>query len=233
MELYLIRHGQSTNNVLEDPRDRVCDPPLTALGWEQARRLAYHLATGSRLGTSDGAHSGGYGITRLYCSPMWRALQTTWPVAEALGLAPEVWVDLHEHGGIYLDHGDEKGIVGYPGKTRQEILEEFPGYVLPDEITDHGWWTGGWEELAACYARAVKVADRLREWAGRDERIALISHGTFMDALLKALLNQLPGYHLWYSHFNTGITRIDFLEDGRLRVRYLNRIEHLPPDLIS
>ena len=54
-----------------------------------------------------------------------------------------------------------------------------------------------------------------------------------MDTLLKALFNQLPSHHLWYHHYNTAITRIDFDEEGRLHLRYLNRIDHLPPDLVS
>ena len=82
----------------------------------------------------------GYGIERLFCSAMHRSLQTAKPVSAALGLDPEVWVDIHESGGIFLNHYDERGIVGYPGMTREEIAEEFPNYLLPEEITDHGWW---------------------------------------------------------------------------------------------
>ncbi len=237
MELYLIRHGQSTNNALMDPTHRECDPPLTELGQRQAQLLAQHLANGFNpkyFGmSSDDDDSRGYRITRLYCSPMWRALQTAQPISQALGLAPEVWIEIHEHGGIYLDHGEDGGIVGYPGKTRSEILQEFPNYVLPEGITEQGWWRDGREEIADCHARAIKVAEQLRSWANTEECIALVSHGTFIDALLKALFNQLPGYHLFYHHHNTAITRIDFDAEGRLHLRYLNRIDHLPPELIS
>ena len=73
----------------------------------------------------------------------------------------------------------------------------------------------------------------LREWDNSDERVALVSHGGFIDALLKALCNQLPSQHLWYHHYNTAITRLDFDQDDRLHLRYLNRIDHLPPALIS
>jgi broad specificity phosphatase PhoE len=224
MELYLIRHGQSTNNTLADQQVRVCDPPLTELGRQQAERLAEHLADGKR----------GYGITRLYVSPMWRALQTAQAVGRALGLPVEVWIEVHESGGVYLDHGEEGGIVAYPGKTRAEMLAEFPDYVLPESITEQGWWRGeGREDWSACQGRAIQVAGQLRVWAAEDERIAIISHGGFANALLKALFNQLPSRHLWYAHNNTGITRIDFSADGRLGVQFLNRMEHLPPELIS
>jgi broad specificity phosphatase PhoE len=73
----------------------------------------------------------------------------------------------------------------------------------------------------------------LRECAASHERIAVISHGGFMDALLKALTNQLPNPHLFYHHYNTGITSVDFRPDGTVDLRYLNRFDHLPPELIS
>jgi len=244
MELYLIRHGQSTNNALADINARTRDPDLTDLGRQQAKLVAEHLTSGisPEVAIANGVEDThvspkrGYGLTKLYCSPMRRALQTTQPISDALGLTPEVWLDIHEKGGIYLDHGKEKGCVGYPGMTRCEILAEFPDYLLPDEITSGGWWKNGYEDWPACQGRAIKVMHQLRDWAsnGRvDERIALVSHGGFMDALLKALCDQLPSKHIWYHHFNTAITRIDFRESGGLSLRFMNRVEHLSPQLVS
>jgi 2,3-bisphosphoglycerate-dependent phosphoglycerate mutase len=241
MELYLIRHAQSANNALADHQDRVCDPHLTELGQRQAKVVAQHLTNGltpelaksSSVETTCSIHRRGYDITRLYCSPMLRALQTAQSISQALGIAPEVWVDIHEQGGIFLDHGETGGVVGYPGKTRSEILAEFPNYQLPDNITETGWWNKGYEEWPACHGRAIKVARQLREWGDSEERLALVSHGGFIDALLKALCNQLPSHHLWYHHYNTAITRVDFGQDDRLHLRFLNRVDHLPPELIS
>ncbi len=242
MELYLIRHAQSTNNALADQNQRVCDPPLTDLGLRQAEVIARHVAEGltpelvkyGSVEATDAAQRRGYGLTRLYCSPMRRTLQTAQPISQALGLTPEVWVDIHEQGGIYLDHGEEVGRVGYPGLTRAEILAEFPAYRLPDAVTEQGWWRSGYEEWPLCQGRAIKVAHTLRQWAiGSTERIALVSHGGFLDALLKALFDQLPGRHLFYHHYNTAVTRLDFREDGRLGLRFINRVDHLPPELVS
>ena len=236
MELYIIRHGQSSNNALEDIRDRVCDPPLTELGKQQAQIVAQHLATGVRLAPweENVGDQCGYGITQLYCSPMQRALHTAQYIGQTLGLAPRVWVDIHERGGIFLDHGDDGGVVGYPGKTRAEILAEFPNYVLPESITERGWWhQPGEEDLAAFHERAARVAERLREWAGSDEQIAMVSHGGFINCLLKALFNQLPGQDFYYHHLNTAISCIAFGSDGRLEVEYVNRVSHLPVELAS
>jgi len=239
MQLYIIRHAQSTNNALTDYQDRLCDPPLTELGRRQSEVVALHLATGAEVEPwgADGRDQRGYGITRLYCSPMWRALQTAQPIGQALGLAPEVWVDIHERGGVFVDHEEEGGVVGYPGKTRPEVLTEFPNYVLPEGVTEQGWWHHqGCEDLSACHERATKVAERLRsfqQWAADDERIAIVSHGGFIGALLKALFNQLPDHHVHYCHLNTAISRIDFRSDGHLSVRYLNRVGHLSLKLVS
>ncbi|NOZ27238.1 MAG: histidine phosphatase family protein [Chloroflexi bacterium] len=230
MELYIIRHGQSTNNALADLRERSCDPPLTEVGVRQTEFLARYLTEtvldhpGSPVNLP---------ITKLYCSPMRRALQTARPIGDALGLAPEVWIEIHERGGIYLDHGEDGGIVGYPGMTREEILADFPHYVLPEALTGEGWWKGGREDWPACQARAIRVAHALHARAADDERIVMISHGGFIDALLKALFNQLPGRHVFYHHHNTAITRIDFWKDGHLDIRYINRIDHLPAELVT
>jgi broad specificity phosphatase PhoE len=235
MELFIVRHAQSTNNALGNPQDRDCDPPLTELGRRQADVVAQHLATAVppiQWTATDPARPG-YGITRLYCSPMWRSLQTAQPIGRALGLVPEVWIDIHEHGGIYLDHGGERGIVGYPGKTRSQILAEFSDYSLPEGITEEGWWQGDHEDRAACHGRAIRVAGRLRTWADSEEHIAVVSHGGFIDALLKALFSQLPGYHAYYHQHNTAISQISFHSDGHLDVRYLNRVDHLPPTLVT
>ncbi len=235
MHLYLIRHAQSTNNALADPAERVCDPPLTALGHRQARRLARFLSGGiERLEESVArGRPPGYRIGRLFCSPMYRSLLTAQYLAKALGLAPEVWVALHEHGGVYLDHGGERGVVGYPGKTRAELLAEFPGFVLPEDVTERGWWFGAREEYGGCCDRAVRVAETLRRWVTGEECLAFVSHAGFLDALLKVLFGTPADRSRFYAHSNTGITCVDLRGDGSVRLEYLNRVDHLPPELVT
>jgi broad specificity phosphatase PhoE len=238
MELYIIRHGQSTNNALTNREDRGCDPPLTDLGRRQAELLAQHLATESQRvapGTR-GYQEPGFGITHLYCSPMWRALQTAQPIGKALGLVPEVWIDIHEWGGIFLDLGEPEGIVGYPGKTRSEILEEFPNYILPEGITEEGWWSRDLEDRATFTARAIKVADALQERAqvGADERIAIVTHAGLSAFLMKALFRHLTEPDIfWYHHYNTAFARIDLVSNEPLHLYYLNRADHLPPEMVT
>jgi len=238
MRLYLIRHGQSVNNALSDEdrweQDRVEDPPLTEIGHQQAELAGQYL---QNLLDAPGRAGEPVGITHLYCSAMKRALQTAQPIARDLGVTPEVWVDIHEIGGIFLASEDGK-VTGFPGMTRAEIAAEFPDTRIVEGVTDTGWWDVniGRETPAHFVSRAVRVALALRERARSDERIALVSHGAFLDALIKALLNQAPGSPdgMFYSHYNTAMTRIDFNE-GRsaIGIHYMNRVQHLPYELLT
>jgi 2,3-bisphosphoglycerate-dependent phosphoglycerate mutase len=251
MKLFIIRHAESANNRLAGTVEydaymaqRFDDPPLTELGERQAERLAVHTAANahpeSREDKAPIQPYSGYGFTHLYCSPMLRSLQTAEPVARTLGLRPEVWVDIHEHGGIFTGNPRTgEGLTVRPGLSRQQVLERFPEYTVPDAITGTGWWNRDYEDMPACLARAMRVARILRRRAfdnfetGADEAIALISHGTFIDSLLKAFSNQLPEPKVFYQHYNTAITRVDFMPDGMLLLRYLNRTQHLPPEMFS
>lgn len=218
MELCLIRHAQSINQVMDDPDAKVFDPRLTDLGERQAALLAEYLGAGrERTRSSEGS------IDLLVCSPMWRALQTARPLGEALDLAPEVWVDVHEQ---------VRATEMYTGSTRERIQAAFPNYVLPDEIAEQGWWNRAGESRSETMERAIRVAERLWERAELDERVAIVSHARFIDSLLKAFLDQLPGYDCWYHHFNTGVSRLG-LGGRRLDIRYLNRVDHLSPALVS
>ena len=240
MELFIIRHGQSGNNALANLRDRSVDPPLTDLGERQAEMLAAYVASGENqemsredTGNTNYQLRQGLRITTLFTSPMYRSLQTVHPVSQALGLAPRIWVDIHEEGGMYRNHGGDEGLVGYPGRTKSEILAEFPDYVLPPDFNDAGWWNKDHEDPSSLLVRATKVSEQLREMAKTEDRVAIITHGAFMNALLNAIFGQISEGHMYYRHHNTAITRIYMDDDGRFEVLYLNSAAHLTPESIS
>ena len=240
MELFIIRHGQSGNNALANIRDRSVDPPLTDLGERQAEMLGEYVARGenqelSRETTGNTKYElrHGLGITSLFTSPMYRSLQTVQPVSRASGLAPRIWVDIHEEGGMFLNHGGDEGLVGYPGRTRSEILAEFPDYVLPTSFDETGWWNKDHEDPASLLVRATKVSEQLREMAKTEDRVAIITHGAFMNALLNAIFGHVSEGHMYYRHHNTAISRFYMDGDGRFEVLYLNSTVHLDPESIS
>ncbi|MEE3142475.1 MAG: histidine phosphatase family protein [Chloroflexota bacterium] len=240
MELFIIRHGQSGNNALANIRDRSVDPPLTDLGERQAEMLGEYVARGENqelsretIGNTKYELRHGLGITSLFTSPMYRSLQTVQPVSRASGLAPRIWVDIHEEGGMFLNHGGDEGLVGYPGRTRSEILAEFPDYVLPTSFDETGWWNKDHEDPASLLVRATKVSEQLREMAKTEDRVAIITHGAFMNALLNAIFGQISEGHMYYRHHNTAISRFYMDGDGRFEVLYLNSTVHLNPESIS
>lgn len=244
MELYLVRHGQSTNNALTDQTKRVMDPELTDLGRRQADQVAQHLARGSNPELSVGVsaedthlhYRTGYEVTHLYCSAMWRSLQTAAPIARETGLPVEVWVDIHECGGIFLDHFDGRGTVGHEGASRSRIAESFPDYLLPERVTERGWWNKPLEEDGACDERASRVAQELQRMAREEqhqERVVLVTHAGFASALMRALLHPVGGLQVFFHHYNTAITRIDVAGDAHVAVRYANRIHHLATEMLS
>jgi 2,3-bisphosphoglycerate-dependent phosphoglycerate mutase len=127
MHLYFIRHGQSTNNALwaqNGSRDgRNEDPELTEVGERQAALLARFLSRGASR-TEVPAHNpkdvGGFDITDLYCSPMIRAVNTAMYISEALGLRPQVWRDVHEVGGVFLEDVESGVLSGTLSRAHPE-----------------------------------------------------------------------------------------------------------------
>ncbi len=225
MRLYLIRHAQSQNNILgpDTIGRRQVDPDLTPLGYQQRDKLARHL---ERAETD-------FAVDELYTSAMYRSLLTTLPLSAALGLQPSVWTALHELGGMY--HAENGVAHGRGGMARSAILDQFPGYALPEAISEAGWYdvVMGYEPIDKSVERALAVAATLREWSKTRSALAMVSHAGFLNLLLSAIFGDLPMRPGWrFYHNNTAVTRVDYV-DGEPRLHFMNRVEHLPADFRS
>ena len=231
-QLFLIRHGQSSNNALADPSQRVCDPELTEIGQVQAELVAAYMVQREHLVGTGSSATEGLALDHLYCSAMIRALHTATPIGKALGIRPEVWLDIHEVGGIFLEHkgGD---IESFPGQGRGEIGYRFPDVVLPEAAGEKGWWQGGRESAEEGQQRALKVAQMLRQKSVAGQRIGLVTHGDFMSHLLKALLGIEQGPEIYIDHRNTAITCLNVVAQERTVVYYANRFDHLEKTQIT
>jgi 2,3-bisphosphoglycerate-dependent phosphoglycerate mutase len=243
MRFYFIRHAQSANNLLWErtgsSQGRSHDPQITDLGRQQAARLAEFLTRPGFEGVSrpfDEQDIAGFSITHLYTSLMQRAVETANIVAEALDLPLYAWEDLHESGGIYLDDETTGEPVGLPGMGRSHFQSHFPRLVLPDSVTDDGWWNRPYEALEQRPLRARRVLnDLLTRHGGTEDSVAIISHGGFYNRFLTALLNLQPYLQensYWFVLNNVAITRIDFGPE-EVRLIYMNRLGFLPPDMIT
>ena len=226
MELYLIRHGQSTNNRGDA---RVPDPSLTDLGRQQAERAGRALKN--------------LGITRLYCSAMLRAVQTAAIVGEHLELAPHIFVGIHEWGGLWEDRVDG-GRVELPGLTRSQLRDLYPSVVLPDNVTDNGWWflprdfdeqISSWDDvrmLRVIHGNCLEFIEHLAQHHdGEDERVGAIIHGGSGSILIGALLG-LPNpdrFTIRFPHNNAAISKIR-RTDECTELLYQNQTCHLPSE---
>ncbi len=153
-EIFLVRHGESAPAKASTPFDMVdgqADPDLAPEGREHAQRV------GTRLADER--------ISALYVTTLRRTSQTAAPLAEKLGLTPEIEPDMRE---IHL--GDwEAGLFrkytyeGHP--TVERLWEEQRWDVIP-----------GAESSDAFGARIKAAIGRLAA-ANPDRRIAVFTHG--------------------------------------------------------
>ncbi len=242
MRLYIIRHAHVTYrrgvplaSVPPEERSHLPDPPITEMGRKQASLLGQHLSRESDPGDKAQARQVdrlGFTISRLFCSPMRRALQTARPIAAALGLRPEIWVDLHELGGVRHDEGDGQGACNFPGLSRAEVEQSFPEFLIPSNFAELGWWNPP-PEGDRPIDRLEGVAEELRTLAlATDEHIAIVTHGTAASYILHGLLGSTEYEKVYLNHAHTGMSSLT-IRDNETTLRYQNRVEHLPDDLVT
>eukprot|EP00439_Symbiodinium_sp_Y106_P066292 s1421_g10.t2 len=142
----------------------------------------------------------------LFTSGFLRALETCYPIAESLQTAPELHSDLHEEGGVF--EGPRRGVrrESYPmhhGLNAERMREVLPSLKVTESVPEQGWWPGGVEQPAAATDRAHRCAEwlwKLAEEQGAEESrssespgaVVCVTHGLFMDRLLKALAGLDP-----------------------------------------
>lgn len=242
MRFYYIRHAQSANNALYDAsgasKGRTEDPEITEIGQQQTIFLAdfirrldyeYHLSGSNH----HKPRRDFFGITHLYTSLMIRSVQTGTALSEAMEIPLVAWPDIHETGGIFLDDEETNQPVGLPGKPRSYFTKNFKDLVLPDTITEEGWWNRPFETREQRPIRARNVYKELLErHGGTDDCVAFVSHGAFYMHLMREVFN-IQGENIWYMMNNTGISRIDFEDDGSPILIYHNRTDHLPDQLLT
>jgi 2,3-bisphosphoglycerate-dependent phosphoglycerate mutase len=223
----VIRHGQSTNNLLweqtgaEDGRDP--DTALTPTGHAQAGLLAEAIAGGVLP----------WSIDALYCSLMLRAVQTAAPLAEALDLPLHGHARLYEVGGPYEVDEETGENEPHHGGAASALRSVSPRLLLPDCATDEGWYVEPFEPVPAAAARAAEVIAGLRAAHDQDATIALVSHGHFAQFLFRHFLRieQMTG---WLEIHNTSITLYEDRPDfPGMRALRTNWLPHLPGHLVT
>ncbi len=159
--MLLVRHGQIRAN-LDSVWHGSTDSGLTARGHEQARRVGEHLAR-------TRPH-----ISALYASPLERTRHTAEPIAEALGISPELEPDLVEFG-----IGQLEGVSYAALLSEHRFFERIhadPDYAPP-----------GGESLRGVTDRVTATLRRIAR-AHRGEEVVVVGHGAALGLALALLI---------------------------------------------
>ena len=166
MQLYFVRHGQSEANIARVFSNRGYQHPLTAQGRAQAHALAAHLQ--------------GQPITRIFTSPLQRAVETAQILSAALS-APVTQSDaLREWDvGIYENTDDPRG-----WQLHTQVQEDWFIHGNLDARMPEG------ESFNDIKARFVPFVEQLlADDAG--ETVLLVAHGGLYHAMLPVVFGNV------------------------------------------
>ena len=208
--LLLVRHGATAHTA--ERRFSGCtgqNPELSAIGREQARRLAAELRR--RYAEPSGAR-----VAAVVCSPVRRARETAEAVAEALGLPLEVDDDLRE-----IDFGD------WEGRTVEDVQARYPG-ELAAWRADATLRTPGGESVADVARRVRTAIRRLSERHHGATALAVSHLYPVRLSVLDTLGAPLEAVHRM-EHDPTAVSELR-MRDGALALWRYNDSAHLGRD---
>lgn len=197
MEIYLIRHGQSTGNGTQRFMGW-SDHPLTATGRAQAEAVAARLRP--------------LGPMPVYCSDLQRACETAEVVAAC-------W-----NGNILPDmRWREVSCGAYEGEP-WDVLAQNSTLTRQFDDDPYGTPMPGGESAALMAARATAAFTDLRDW--NDTRVAVVTHDGPIRAVLAYCL-QIPHGRFWALTTDHGGITVIAVTDGWISVRSVNDTSHL------
>ncbi|MCW1959310.1 MAG: histidine phosphatase family protein [Mycobacterium sp.] len=172
------------------------DPALTEAGWEQARRLPAAL--------------GRYPISRLVSSPQRRAVQTAEPVAVATGLSIHTDERLAEY-----DRGMSHYIpLEQVRAERPAEWERMARGQLPPGVDAGEFRARVWDGLSDVVTAA-----------GRDDTVAIFSHGGVINVVLHEVLGTAKPLSFPIDY--ASVTLLRYSRKGSFTVGGVNSIEHV------
>jgi broad specificity phosphatase PhoE len=206
MHLYFIRHGQSHVN-LPDFSDPNRDQGLTALGHEQAGKLAAWLPTI----VPD--------VEAIYSSSLLRARETATPLAEAYGLVPIFEDALREMGSSRWNHlAYEVGQLPPPGTIEPSA---FPYAHLTTDVEG--------ESYMHFRVRVGRFVEHLAQ-EQNGKTVLIVCHGGVVDAMFDHVFNIGAWRQCEVKTHNTSVSLFEYINlpnRAAWRLHFHNRIDHL------
>lgn len=167
MRLYFVRHGESEANIVREFSNRGFRHPLTPRGIAQAHDLARRMA--------------GLAVTRIYSSPLQRAVETAAILAQTFGISVTTTDALREWDvGIFEGTTDQRG-----WEMHRQIQEDW----FVHQLLDHR--IPGGESFRDMQARFVPLIEQLVQTADTREIIVLVGHGGLYHAMLPVVLQNI------------------------------------------
>lgn len=162
--LILVRHGQSTGNLMGVYCGQI-DFPLSDLGFAQAERTGAYLKEN-------------YSIDTIYSSDLVRAMQTAEPTARAFGLKTIPDVDLRE-----ICVGEWQG-------QNADLIFQTKAEEMKRWRTESDYAPKGGESFGELRVRINRFLDRVLE-ANQDQTVAVFAHaGTIGTILARCISNK-------------------------------------------
>jgi broad specificity phosphatase PhoE len=168
MKLFFVRHGESQANILHEISNRGLVHGLTRRGREQALALVDQLQ--------------GCPITRLYSSPLLRAVETSVILAAWLDLDYEVVDALREYDcGILEGRSDEAA-----WQMWRELFDDWDAHRCWERRIESG------ESFHDIRARFVPFIERLiRQYGDTDDSLLCVSHGGLYRMMLPQVVRNI------------------------------------------
>lgn len=168
MRLYFTRHGESQANLLHEISNRGLRYGLSSKGREQAHALTQHLE--------------GQGITKIYSSPLLRAIETSIILANSLKLDYEITDALREYDcGILEGRSDDEAWQGWQALFDAWVIHKDFQRRMPDG-----------ESFNDIRARFMPFIEGLIQVYGdTDTTIACVAHGGLYWMMLPLVLSNV------------------------------------------
>lgn len=200
MRLVFVRHGETLGNVEGRIQGQAPAPAfgLSAEGRAQAQRLR------------DRFLEEGFKPTRVYASPLRRALETAEILSEHWPIQVSPWDDLMEH-----DFGEGTGL------TWEEVRVRFPDEYADFEQSKPIAGFVGAEPLEERRDRGRRVVDQVLREHPNDSTLLMVSHGGILQNIVSGILGSPRVWKLAVTNtalFDFTVDAGRWHEDGGVRL---------------